>query len=108
MHRVVVVALENATPFELGIPDLIFGAAFDDDNRPLYEVITCSLDGGPVRTSADYQIVVDHGPEVVPTADTLVLPPAPPRTPRPEAPEPPPGLTALIDAARPDCRLVSL
>jgi transcriptional regulator GlxA family with amidase domain len=108
MHRVVVVALENVMPFELGIPDLIFGAAYDDDGRPLYQVVTCSLDGGAVRTSADYQIVVDHGPEVVSTADTVVLPPAPARVPWPQAPELPPGLGEVLDTVRPDCRLVSL
>ncbi|WP_331767162.1 helix-turn-helix domain-containing protein [Embleya sp. NBC_00896] len=75
MHRVVVLALENVYPFELGIPVRIFGTATGPDDEPLYEVLTCSLDGGPIRTSADFTIVVDHGADVLATADTLVIPP---------------------------------
>jgi transcriptional regulator GlxA family with amidase domain len=75
MHRVVVLALDRVMPFELGIPARVFGSAVDDAGRPLYEVVTCSLDGGPVRTSLDFELSVHHGLEVLETADTLVIPP---------------------------------
>lgn len=75
MHRVVVLALEGVYPFELSIPARIFGTVTGDDDEPLYEVITCSLDGGPVTTSADFTIAVEHGTEALATADTLVIPP---------------------------------
>ncbi|MFJ8545311.1 GlxA family transcriptional regulator [Streptomyces sp. NPDC093586] len=75
MHRVVVLALEGVYPFELSIPVRIFGTAAGRDGRPLYEVVTCSLDGRPVITSADFTIAVAHGGEVLATADTLVVPP---------------------------------
>ncbi|TJZ94842.1 GlxA family transcriptional regulator [Actinacidiphila oryziradicis] len=75
MHRVVVLALEGAYPFELSIPVRIFGTATGEREQPLYEVVTCSLDGGPVRTSADFAITVEHGAEALETADTLVIPP---------------------------------
>ncbi|QUH05616.1 helix-turn-helix domain-containing protein [Saccharopolyspora erythraea] len=70
MHRVVVLALEGVYPFELGIPKRIFGAA---DGR--YEVLTCTVDGRPVRSDADFDIAVRHGPEVLSTAGTVVIPP---------------------------------
>ncbi|WP_327411692.1 GlxA family transcriptional regulator [Streptomyces sp. NBC_01233] len=75
MHRVVVLALEGVYPFELSIPVRIFGTAAGFDGEPLYEVVTCGLDGGPVTTSADFAITVAHGSEVLRTADTLVIPP---------------------------------
>jgi transcriptional regulator GlxA family with amidase domain len=75
MHRVVVLALEGVYPFELSIPARIFGTVTGENNKPLYEVITCTLDGGPVRTSADFTLAVEHGVEVFETADTLVIPP---------------------------------
>ncbi|MDP9165144.1 MAG: helix-turn-helix domain-containing protein [Actinomycetota bacterium] len=57
-------------PFELGIPSRVFGAA-----NGRYEVLTCSVDGRQVRTNADFSITVEHGPEVLRTADTVVIPP---------------------------------
>jgi transcriptional regulator GlxA family with amidase domain len=36
-------------------------------------VVTCTVDGGPVRTDADFSITVEHGPEVLGTADTVVI-----------------------------------
>ncbi|MER5932909.1 helix-turn-helix domain-containing protein [Streptomyces sp. NPDC002054] len=75
VHRVVVLALEGVYPFEMTIPVRIFGTAEGPAGEPLYEVLTCSLDGRPVRTSADFSVAVEHGGEAVATADTLVIPP---------------------------------
>ncbi|MFD4431511.1 GlxA family transcriptional regulator [Nocardia sp. NPDC058497] len=69
MHRVVVLALDGVYPFELGTPQRVFGTL---DDR--YEVLTCSADGLPVRTCADFGITVEHGPELLATADTVVVP----------------------------------
>jgi transcriptional regulator GlxA family with amidase domain len=74
-HRVVVLALDGAIPFELGIPGRIFGAARGPDDEPLYEVITCTTDGRPVRTAADFAIAVDHDATALAGADTVVIPP---------------------------------
>jgi transcriptional regulator GlxA family with amidase domain len=70
IHRVVVLAIDGVYPFELGIPSRVFEAA---DGR--YEVLTCSVDGRPVRTNSDFSITVEHGPEALRTADTVILPP---------------------------------
>ncbi|MFD6354432.1 GlxA family transcriptional regulator [Nocardia tengchongensis] len=69
-HRVVVLALDGVYPFELGIPNRVFGTA---DGR--YEVITCSLDGRPVRSNSDFDIAVAHDARALETADTVVIPP---------------------------------
>ncbi|MFF4589047.1 GlxA family transcriptional regulator [Streptomyces sp. NPDC001388] len=74
-HRVVVLALDGLLPFELGIPHRIFGRPKDARGRPLYEVLTCSVrPPGPVETDADFAITVAHGPEILATADTVVIP----------------------------------
>ncbi|HEY8979746.1 MAG TPA: helix-turn-helix domain-containing protein [Streptomyces sp.] len=74
-HRVVVLALDGILPFELGIPHRIFGRPRDAQGRHLYEVVTCSVrPPGPVRTSADFSIMVEHGPEALDGADTVIVP----------------------------------
>ncbi|MFD7287009.1 GlxA family transcriptional regulator [Streptomyces sp. NPDC059863] len=74
-HRVAVLALDGAIPFELGIPQRIFGRARDSFHEPLYEIVTCSVrEPGPVRTDADFAILVENGPEALATADTVVIP----------------------------------
>ncbi len=60
VERVVVLALDGVYPFELGIPNRVFGSA---EGR--YEILTCTVDGRPVRSSADFSITVEHGPEVL-------------------------------------------
>ncbi|WP_327369183.1 GlxA family transcriptional regulator [Streptomyces sp. NBC_01217] len=77
-HRIVVLALDGLFPFELGIPQRIFGRSFGsgphDKDRKLYEVVTCSIrPPGPVRTDADFTIAVERGPETLATADTVVI-----------------------------------
>ena len=76
MHRVVVLALDGVIPFELGIPSRIFGAFRPADGAPLYEVVTCGLEAGEVRTGADFSIHVAHGADILATADTVVIPPS--------------------------------
>lgn len=68
-HRVVVLALDGVYPFELGIPNRVFGSA-----AGRYEVTTCSLDGGPVRSAADFAIAVAHDSRALDAAETVVLP----------------------------------
>jgi transcriptional regulator GlxA family with amidase domain len=73
-HRVVVLALDGVMPFELAIAGRVFGSAQDSAGRPLYDVSTCTVDGRPARTDADFAIAVDHDAGLVRRADTLVVP----------------------------------
>ncbi|MBB6547990.1 GlxA family transcriptional regulator [Nonomuraea rubra] len=100
MHRVVVLALDGVYPFELGIPQRVFGTA-----DGLYEVVTCTVDGRPVRTSADFTIMADLGPEALASADTVVIPPYTVAHDTAELPAPVAGALALIPAG---ARIVSI
>lgn len=95
-----VLALDGVYPFELGIPSRIFGAA---DGR--YEVLTCSVDGNPVRSNADFTIGVQHGPEILATADTVVVASVGVAY-IPE--ELPAEVVAALARIRPDARIVSI
>ncbi|MEV6177082.1 helix-turn-helix domain-containing protein [Streptomyces sp. NPDC052015] len=99
-HRVVVLALEGVYPFELGIPSRILGAA---DGH--YEVLTCTVDGRPVRTNADFTIGVEHGPEVLETADTVVIAPVAADRITEELPD---GVGEALARIRPGARIVSI
>ncbi|MYR43343.1 helix-turn-helix domain-containing protein [Streptomyces sp. SID5910] len=99
-ERVVVLALDGAYPFELGIPSRILGAA---DGR--YEVLTCTVDGRPVRTDADFTLTADHGPEILDSADTVVVPAVSPSL---VTGEPAPEVMAALARVRPDARIVSI
>ncbi|GAA2925487.1 MULTISPECIES: GlxA family transcriptional regulator [Streptomyces] len=99
-ERVVVLALDGVYPFELGIPSRILGAA---DGR--YEVLTCSVDGGPVRTNADFGVTVEHGPEALATAGTVVIAPVAPAHLTDEVPD---DVLAALALIRPGTRIVSI
>ncbi len=75
-HRVVVLALPGVFPFELGIPARVFRAATDPEGRPLYEVVTCSVDGRDVPTNADFVVGVQRGLSALAAAGTVVVPPS--------------------------------
>ncbi|WP_329270587.1 GlxA family transcriptional regulator [Streptomyces pseudovenezuelae] len=99
-QRVVVLALDGVYPFELGIPSRILGAA---DGR--YEVLTCSVDGRPVSSNADFTIGVEHGPEILATADTVVIAPVSSERMTLELPE---EVRTALTFVRPDARIVSI
>lgn len=74
MHKIVVVALPGVFPYELGIPARFFRAAHRD-GESLYSVTTCSLDGGPVPTNADFVVTPATDRSALETADTIIVPP---------------------------------
>lgn len=100
MHRVAVLALDGVYPFELGIPQRVFGSA-----GGRYEVMTCTVDGGPVRSDADFMISAEHGPELLGTADTVIIPPFDVALISPELPDP---VRRALAAIRPGTRVVSI
>ncbi|MGW0699592.1 GlxA family transcriptional regulator [Streptomyces sp. NPDC002867] len=107
-HRVVVLALTGLLPFELGIPHRIFGRAKDAEGRLLYEILTCALTAGPVRTDADFAVTVEHGPEVLATADTVVVPASYELGPVYEEGRLTDELAAALAYIRPGTRMVSI
>lgn len=100
-HRVAVFVRDGALPMEIGIVHRIFGQA----GPGLYEVLTCTLIPGPVRTDADFSINVEHGPELLETADTVVVPASKPDDEaRPMTPE----IAAALARIRPGVRIASV
>ena len=77
-HRIAVLALPGVVAFELAIPARIFGAATDSPrgDAPLYDVRTCTVDGRPVATDADFSLAVEHDASLLATADSVVIPPS--------------------------------
>ena len=73
-HEVAVLALPHVVAFELGLPHRFLGGAVDADDHPYYEVRTCSVDGGPVATSAGYAVLPAHDASILRTAGTVVVP----------------------------------
>ncbi|MFJ2576746.1 GlxA family transcriptional regulator [Kitasatospora aureofaciens] len=108
MHHVGVLALDGVYPFELGIPARIFGAARDETGAPLYTVTTCSLDGGPVRTDADYDLAVSHDAALLAAVDTVVIPPSRSLGPIREDGRLPDALREALAAVRPGTRIVAI
>ncbi|WP_091299985.1 GlxA family transcriptional regulator [Amycolatopsis xylanica] len=72
-HRVAVLVRHGMLPIELGIVHRLFSQAKIGGER-LYDVLTCAVTPGPIRTDTDITITVPHGPEVLATADTVVVP----------------------------------
>ncbi|MFC8591298.1 GlxA family transcriptional regulator [Streptomyces atroolivaceus] len=112
-HRVVVLALDGVIPFELGIPQRIFGRAQSVEapgtGEKLYTVVTCSVrPPGPVRTDADFSIMAEHGPEALATADTVVVPASYELGPVHEEGRLTGELAAALGLIRPGTRMVSI
>ncbi|WP_435856072.1 GlxA family transcriptional regulator [Streptomyces physcomitrii] len=107
-HRVVVLALPGLLPFELGIPQRIFGRAKDGRGAPLYEILTCALRPGPVATDADFAVLVENGPELLASADTVVVPASYELGPVYEEGRLTPELAAVLGHIRPGTRLVAI
>ncbi|MGW5850130.1 GlxA family transcriptional regulator [Streptomyces sp. NPDC055254] len=107
-HHVAVLALAGLLPFELGIPHRIFGKAADPAGQPLYTISTCGLAPGLVRTESDFAIAVEHGPELLATADTVVVPASHELGPVYEEGRLTPELAEALAHIRPGTRLVSI
>lgn len=71
-HRVALLAFDHAAGVDLGVPPQVFGTAVDEAGNRLYEVRVCTADGGPVRASAGYQVLPEHGLEAFEWADTVI------------------------------------
>jgi transcriptional regulator GlxA family with amidase domain len=106
-HEVAVLALPHVVAFELGLPHRFLGGAVDDEGRPLYKVRTCTVDGGPIRTSAHYTVLPEHDASILRTADTIVIPGILGGRPVVEG-RLDPDVAAALATRRADARLVSI
>ncbi len=107
MHRIAVLLLPPVVGFDAAIAPTLFSNATDADGSPLYDVVTCALTRGPVAATTGFDVVPAAGPEVLATADTVVIPGtryAPARIDGVLAPE----AEAAFALIRPGTRLVSI
>ncbi|WP_424211652.1 GlxA family transcriptional regulator [Streptomyces sp. BI20] len=107
-HRVAVLALPGFPPFELGIPSRVLGSALDERGRPLYRVVVCTVDGGPVRSDAGFTLQPEAGPEALETAETVIIPPTHAMPELLDGAPLPPEVAAAVARIRPGTRLVSI
>ncbi|MQA02676.1 MAG: helix-turn-helix domain-containing protein [Streptosporangiales bacterium] len=105
-HRVAVLVRNGLLPIELGIVHRLFGDARSAAGEPLYEVLTCALEPGPVRTEADFTVQVQHGPQALAEADTVIVPAA--HDGEPDGGYLPGGLAAALALIRPGTRVASI
>ncbi|HEX2773237.1 MAG TPA: helix-turn-helix domain-containing protein [Micromonosporaceae bacterium] len=73
-HRVGVLAIDYVVGLDLGTAAQVFGCARDAAGEALYTVSTCTAGRAPVRSTAGYQVVPDHGLELLESVDTVVVP----------------------------------
>ncbi|MFU8855031.1 GlxA family transcriptional regulator [Micromonospora sp. SL1-18] len=73
-HRIAVLALDSVVGLDLGTPSQVFGTARTEDRTPLYTVEVCTPGGRPVRSTAGFQVLPEHGLELTRTADTVIVP----------------------------------
>lgn len=69
-HRVAVLVLDDFATLDLGIPGQVFWVAQAPAD---YEVLTCTPDGGPVRSQAGYSVLPDYDLSLLETADTVLV-----------------------------------
>ena len=72
VHRVAVLALDEVVGLDLPMASQILGEA-RRDGRPLYDVRVCGVERS-VRVTSGYRIELDHGPEALAEADTVIVP----------------------------------
>jgi transcriptional regulator GlxA family with amidase domain len=73
-HRIAVLALDQVVGLDLGTPSQVFSTARSADQTYFYDVRVCTPGGRPVRSTAGFQVVPDHGLELLDTADTMIVP----------------------------------
>ena len=108
-HRVAVLALDGVVAFDLGIAAA--GLRRGPRRRRRAASTTCAVctaDGGPVRTPRGFPVLPDHGPEILPTADTVIVPGIHGDGPAAARARSPTDLAALRGDVRAGARIVSI
>ena len=70
--RVAVIAFHGISPFHLSVPCVVFEEAVATDNP--FEVVVCSLDPAPVRTSTGFALVALSPLRALTSADVVIVP----------------------------------
>ncbi|MFM0023228.1 helix-turn-helix domain-containing protein [Paraburkholderia azotifigens] len=103
-HVVAAVAFDGISPFHLSVPCVVFAEDRSDGGVLGFTFRVCSIDSGPLSTTAGFSIAATHGLDALADADTIIVP-----TWRdPDEPPPAPLLDALRAAHARGAQLVGL
>ena len=91
-HIVAAVAFDGISPFHLSVPCVVFAEDRSDGGVLGFDFRVCSIDAGPLSTTAGFSIAAPHGLDALADADTIIVPSW--RDPDEAPPE------ALLDALR--------
>lgn len=69
---VAVVAFEGVSPFHLSVPCVVFGEGLEPDNP--FELVVCSVDPVPVRTSAGFALTGLPSLSTLQKAEVVIVP----------------------------------
>jgi transcriptional regulator GlxA family with amidase domain len=72
MHQIAVVAVPPVTTFDLSIPEFVFPGA-QVGGHPVYHVVTCTADPGPLPTNGTLRVHVPGGLDATDRADTVIV-----------------------------------
>lgn len=104
LQTVVVLVLPDVVPFDLVIPDFVFGDTKPHGGVAYYRMFMCGLEPGFVPMVRGIPVGVSHGLELLKEADTIVIPGRSPA----DSPVPDEVVKELRDAADRGTRLVSI
>ena len=91
-HVVAAIAFDGISPFHLSVPCVVFGEDRSDVGVPNFDFRVCSIEPGPLATTAGFSIAATHGLDALADADTIIVPTW--RDPHEQPPD------ALLDALR--------
>ena len=104
LQTVAVLVLPDVVPFDLVIPDFVFGDTKPHGGVAYYRMLMCGIAPGLVQMVRDIPVGVPHGLEVLREADTIVIPGRSPA----DTPVPDDVVKELRAAADRGARLVSI
>src|SRR5262245_14506977 len=104
LQLVAVLVLPNVVPFDLVIPDFVFGDTKPHGGVAYYRMQLCGIEPGMVTMVGGTPVGVSHGLEVVEQADMVVIPGRSPA----DTPDPDSVIAALRGASERGARMVSI
>ncbi|ACC69667.1 helix-turn-helix domain-containing protein [Paraburkholderia phymatum] len=73
-HVVAAIAFDGISPFHLSVPCVVFGEDRSDGGVLGFEFRVCSIEAGPLSTTAGFSIAAPHGLDALADADTIIVP----------------------------------
>lgn len=72
--KVAVVAFDRISPFHLSVPCLVLGEERHVNDSPWFDLRVCAAEPGPLRSTAGFNVLCDHGLEALAWADIVIVP----------------------------------